>query len=132
MATAFVGSVPVLMLVVPPVEINVECHNASRDHACDQGPAEGKRNTLRILYPLSPQEDSVEATLNDQFKCFCGKWKTGGHQSCGGKTSNSPLCRKRPLKSPFPSSMEGKQLISQGHRVALDPEGSGAEYTMSS
>lgn len=30
------------MLLVPPIEINVECHDASGDHARDQGPVEEK------------------------------------------------------------------------------------------
>ncbi len=34
------SSVPVLMLVVPPVEIDVKCHDTARDHARDQGPEE--------------------------------------------------------------------------------------------
>lgn len=33
-------SVPVLMLVVPPVEIDVERHNTTRDHPRDQRPEE--------------------------------------------------------------------------------------------
>lgn len=35
------------MLVVPPIEINVECHNASGDHACDQGPVEEKEQRFK-------------------------------------------------------------------------------------
>ena len=52
------------MLVVPPIEINVECHNASGDHACDQGPAEEKEDRFRILkiIPQLPQQDSVVKT----------------------------------------------------------------------
>lgn len=52
------------MLLVPLIEINVECHNASRDHACDQGPVEEKEQRFRIpkIIPHLPQEDSVEET----------------------------------------------------------------------
>lgn len=54
-------SVPVLMLLVPPIEINVECHDASGDHARDQGPVEEKeQKKFRIskIIPRLPQEDS--------------------------------------------------------------------------
>lgn len=36
-------SVPVLVLVVPPVEVDVERHDAAGDHACDQSPEERNR-----------------------------------------------------------------------------------------
>lgn len=52
------------MLVVPPIEINVECHNASGDHACDQGPVEVKEQKFKIskIIPQLPQENSVLET----------------------------------------------------------------------
>lgn len=36
------------MLVVPPVEINVECHNTARDHACDQSPEEQRKHEITV------------------------------------------------------------------------------------
>ena len=36
------------MLVVPPVEINVECHNTARDHACDQSPEEQQKHEISV------------------------------------------------------------------------------------
>lgn len=39
-ASTCLSLVPVLMFVVPPVEIDVKCHNAARGHACNQSPKE--------------------------------------------------------------------------------------------
>lgn len=64
-----------------------------------------KDSTFPKIIPQLPQEDSVEET-DAWMICWnvcCGKWNTGGHQSYNSKISNSPLCRNRPLKSPFPS-----------------------------
>lgn len=59
------------MLVVPPIEINVECHNASGDHACDQGPVEEKEQRFRIpkIIPQLPQEDSEEEETDPWMIC---------------------------------------------------------------
>lgn len=49
------------MLVVPPVEINVECHNTARDHACDQSPEEQQKHEISV----SEQMITGETWKND-------------------------------------------------------------------
>lgn len=51
------------MLVVPPIEINVECHNAAGDHARDQCPVEGGTNPelqRELLNDLSSSSSRME------------------------------------------------------------------------
>lgn len=37
------ASVPVLVFIVPAVEVDIECHNAARRHAGDQSPKESRQ-----------------------------------------------------------------------------------------
>lgn len=42
-AGTLVPSVPVVMLIVPPVEIDIKCHDTARGHARDQSPEEQQK-----------------------------------------------------------------------------------------
>lgn len=65
------------MLIVPPIEIDVECHNAAGDHACDQCPAEGEKKKKPHRFGIRkriqlPEQDGVsvgDRSMNELLKC---------------------------------------------------------------
>uniref|UniRef100_A0A671VBP2 Serine/threonine-protein kinase DCLK2 n=1 Tax=Sparus aurata TaxID=8175 RepID=A0A671VBP2_SPAAU len=52
-------------LVVPPVEINVECHNTARDHACDQSPEEQRKHEITV------SEQMIADKIQEINKGYC-------------------------------------------------------------
>lgn len=65
-------SVPVLMLVVPAVEIYVKCHDTARSHARDQRPKEQQNRRGHDYFRAYGQFVITSTVVNET--------STGGHQ----------------------------------------------------
>lgn len=112
-------SVPVLMLVVPPIEINVECHNAAGDHARDQRPEErGNKSWITKRIPQWPEQQQDGTSVRDcsMNELSCVMVKDAGHQRYNHKISNPPL---QNLSVNFASFPQVCRESSWFHRVIL-------------
>lgn len=63
-------SVPVLMLVVPPVEIDVKCHDTARGHACDQSPEEQQNHEKKVQKSIKFTALKCRIIENHNFHYF--------------------------------------------------------------